>query len=126
MKLRITVAIVAMLASVGAASARPVTEEDLLDNYLYDLAFAGLLQNKCPELMINPEIANTLAINNRVNAERDLLPGGKYFKKFAKQLDQYSAMVRGFSEKGACQTAIQAFGPHGHDHPNFMIPKVQE
>jgi len=45
MKLRITVAIVAMLASVGAASARPVTEEDLLDNYLYDLAFAGLLQN---------------------------------------------------------------------------------
>jgi hypothetical protein len=46
MKLRITVAIVAMLASVGAASARPVTEEDLLDNYLYDLAFAASPGNR--------------------------------------------------------------------------------
>jgi hypothetical protein len=125
MKLLTACAVLALLASADVAQPRPMTESDLLNNFIYYMAFGGLLQNKCHGLMINPKIANNLAIINRV-AERDLMPGGKYFKRFAKEADKYADMVRGFNEQGACTTAIMAFGPEGMDYPNFMVPKPKE
>jgi hypothetical protein len=115
----------ALSPGVGAVSARPMTESDLLDGYLDDLAFAMLLQARCPVMKINPEVVDAGAVINRIG-ERDIMPGGKYFKKLARHIDRYADMVRGFSEEGACTTAIISYGPEGIGHKNFMVPKVQK
>ena len=103
-----------------------MTKSDLVDNFIYYMAFGSLLANKCQRLLIDPKVAYSLAAINQIDIERDILPGGKYFKKCSKQVDKYSAMVRGFSEEGAYSTAIIAFGPEGIDFPKFMIPREKK
>jgi len=110
-----------LFASLITANAG-AREQQMLDHFLNELAFAGLIQNRCPTLKIDEEKLNALGTINRVKQE-DVMPHGKYFNRFAKQVDKYSAMVNGWSQEFACIAGDMAFGPQGTDHKDFMVPK---